>query len=457
MTGPGYALLQCSCLDFGNCAASGRSGQSIILVIPAKSVRRCVTVAGPAIVRWIASPATSREYHTMERRNFIRIAGGGAIFAATGESGRMCRCHATRGDGRLEWPGRAENGDVRRWMLAHAILAPHSHNLQSWLVDLSVPDEILLALRPRTPAARDRSVLAPDHDEPRHLPGTAGPGGPRARPARRHHALSRGACSVPSRSTGGRSRVFGWCPMPRSPRIRCLRRSSSAAPTAACTTWRARSPRGLAGHGRRGCRPDALRTSVLSEPIGRARCSSTATSPHEAWRIELHDAAHDHGIATRCCVSGAQRGRPAPRRPVADGPDRGVARPPGPVRPQQGAGPGRFRHHQPDQGLRRQDRIDARLPVDGDRWQRPRSTQVNAGRAYARVQLAATAHGVAMQPLSAGLAGIPRAGRAYAAIRGLLDAPAPGTTVQMWARVGYAPPVEPAPRRGVEAHILKAP
>ena len=29
-------------------------------------------------------------------------------------------------------------------------------------------------------------------------------------------------------------------------------------------------------------------------------------------------------------------------------------------------------------------------------------------------------------------------------------------TIQMWARVGYAPPVGPAPRRGVDAHVIKA-
>lgn len=34
--------------------------------------------------------------------------------------------------------------DARRWILGYAILAPHSHNLLSWLVDLGAPDEILL-------------------------------------------------------------------------------------------------------------------------------------------------------------------------------------------------------------------------------------------------------------------------------------------------------------------------
>jgi len=32
----------------------------------------------------------------------------------------------------------------REWILSYAILAPHSHNLQSWLVDLRQPDEITL-------------------------------------------------------------------------------------------------------------------------------------------------------------------------------------------------------------------------------------------------------------------------------------------------------------------------
>ena len=42
------------------------------------------------------------------------------------------------------WKGPGQEADVRRWILGYAILAPHSHNLQSWLVDLYTPDEIVL-------------------------------------------------------------------------------------------------------------------------------------------------------------------------------------------------------------------------------------------------------------------------------------------------------------------------
>ncbi len=83
-----------------------------------------------------------------------------------------------------------------------------------------------------------------------------------------------------------------------------------------------------------------------------------------------------------------------------------------------------------------------------------RVTQVNAGRAYARVQLAATAHGVAMQPLQQALQEYAEQARPYAEIRQLLGAPQPAQTIQMWARVGHAPPVQPAPRRGVDAIVI---
>ena len=84
-----------------------------------------------------------------------------------------------------------------------------------------------------------------------------------------------------------------------------------------------------------------------------------------------------------------------------------------------------------------------------------RVTQVNAGRAYARVQLAATAAGVALQPLQQALQEYPEQAKTYAEIRRLLDASSPSRTVQMWSRAGFAPPVGPAPRRGVEAQLVR--
>ena len=83
-----------------------------------------------------------------------------------------------------------------------------------------------------------------------------------------------------------------------------------------------------------------------------------------------------------------------------------------------------------------------------------RATQVNAGRAYVRAQLAATAAGLSMHPLQQALQEYPEQAGPYAEIHRLLGASSTGQTVQMWTRLGYAPAVGPAPRRGLDAHIL---
>jgi nitroreductase len=85
-----------------------------------------------------------------------------------------------------------------------------------------------------------------------------------------------------------------------------------------------------------------------------------------------------------------------------------------------------------------------------------RAAQIGAGRAYARLQLAATAHGLAMQPISQAIQEYKEMAAQYQALHRAVGATAPGQTVQMWARVGYAPPVSPSPRRGLAAHLVSA-
>jgi len=85
-----------------------------------------------------------------------------------------------------------------------------------------------------------------------------------------------------------------------------------------------------------------------------------------------------------------------------------------------------------------------------------RTVQVNAGRAYVRVQLSGTGHGISMQPLQQALQEYPEQQGPYGEIYNFLNASSPRHTVQMWARLGYGPQIEPAPRRGLEAHITKS-
>lgn len=87
----------------------------------------------------------------MHRRDFIKILGGGTVLAATG-----C-APAGAPDPRAVWvdPGAGET-DLRRKALSWAILAPNPHNMQPWIVDLSVADQITLHI--------DRTRLLPVTD-----------------------------------------------------------------------------------------------------------------------------------------------------------------------------------------------------------------------------------------------------------------------------------------------------
>ena len=81
----------------------------------------------------------------MNRRNFIRIAGGGVVSATTVTSLSGCALSSAFPEQALEaWVGPGAEPDLRRWALGYAILAPNSHNRQPWLVDLSTPNAITL-------------------------------------------------------------------------------------------------------------------------------------------------------------------------------------------------------------------------------------------------------------------------------------------------------------------------
>ncbi|MGG5820519.1 Acg family FMN-binding oxidoreductase [Falsiroseomonas sp. HW251] len=82
---------------------------------------------------------------------------------------------------------------------------------------------------------------------------------------------------------------------------------------------------------------------------------------------------------------------------------------------------------------------------------RGRADQLAAGRDWLRVNLAATAAGLSVHPLSQALQEFPEVAGPYAEMHGAL---APdGATVQMLARLGYAAPVPPTPRWPVETRI----
>ena len=90
----------------------------------------------------------------MDRRNFIRLVGGGAVGVA---SGVLPGCSADYPAASVAaWRGPQASDDIRRWALGHAILAPNSHNRQPWLADLREPNAIVLHV--------DRERMLPETD-----------------------------------------------------------------------------------------------------------------------------------------------------------------------------------------------------------------------------------------------------------------------------------------------------
>jgi hypothetical protein len=80
-----------------------------------------------------------------------------------------------------------------------------------------------------------------------------------------------------------------------------------------------------------------------------------------------------------------------------------------------------------------------------------RTSELNAGRAYARLALKAAELGLAIHPWSQALQEFPEMRPLYDEVHALIG---DGKRVQMLVRAGYADAVIPAPRRGLAAHVL---
>ena len=79
---------------------------------------------------------------SLSRRKTLALIGGGVILAATAALGTI----ATRKPrtAQLPWASAGQGEDARHRALSYALLAPNPHNRQPWLVDLSEPDVVTL-------------------------------------------------------------------------------------------------------------------------------------------------------------------------------------------------------------------------------------------------------------------------------------------------------------------------
>jgi len=390
----------------------------------------------------------------MERRSFIRVMGGGVVLAA---APALVACSsALPPEAVAAWQPPAPlapGSDVRRWILAHAILAPHSHNLQSWLVDLHTPGEIWLYC--------DRTRLLPETD-----------------PHSRQILMSQGTflevLALAARQQGLRADIELFPNGAFDPK---------QLPTDGLTARVRLTPDAAV-------RPDPLFAQVFRRHTNRSAYEMKAPDTAALQAIEAAAMASGDALRLRVGFAGPQDARIAEHRAIAREAWRIELVTPRTMMESMKVlrvGPTEIAQHR--DGISLNDPMVRALAAVGlfDRSQAPgpddsattgqikdfavkieatpaffwmvtdgnhRRTQVNAGRAYVRAQLAATAAGLSMHPLQQALQEYPEQAPHYVAIHALLGAGGGRGTVQMWARLGYAPPVGPAPRRGVQAHVL---
>jgi len=386
----------------------------------------------------------------MDRRRFIRVAGGGVIVAAAAAA-TGCSI-AMPPEAVAPWQGPGNEPDLRRWILSYAILAPHSHNLQSWVVDLSVPGQILLRC--------DLQRLLPETD-------------PYSRQIMMSHGTFIELLDMAARERGQRAEVtlfpegaFGPdkldarpvalirlvpdATVPKDPLFaQILKRHTNRAAYDLAQPVSAEAWQAMAV----AVKPNPLRFG-FSGPDQPELLAQQRAVAAEAWRIEM--------VTPRAIMESYKVLRVGPDE-VARHRDGLTLLDPSVVwlarlglfDRSQAPGPD-------DYAISSQIKDFAKKleSTPGFLWMvtdgNDRATQVDAGRAYARVQLAGTAMGVVMQPLQQALQEYPEQAGPHAQVRRLLGANAPGQTVQMWARVGHAAPAAPAPRRGIDAHIVRA-
>lgn len=376
----------------------------------------------------------------MHRRDFIRVLGGGTILAAT------AACAPAGTDPRAAWvnPGAGET-DIRRKALSWAILAPNPHNMQPWLVELSVPGEITLYI--------DRTRLLPVTDPFNRqivigcgaflellmlaltVQGHAAtadvfPDG-EPRPLLDDRPLFRVRIA---RATTTPDPLFAQAPQRRTDRGTY---ADKPIPAAAIAALNASVPAGPA---------------VLTVETAPARVAMLRDLVYRGAEIEAQTPAAHRESVERTFI-GTRDVAAHPWGISLDNPMMSALNMAGILTKAKMETPGTTAYSEALKFLK-----VAAETSRGFTWivtpDDSRTSQILAGRAYVRTNLAATGQGLAMHPWSQGL-------QEYATQKPVFDALhrelAPnGGRIQMLSRLGYSKaPVPPAPRRGLAAQLKR--
>lgn len=381
----------------------------------------------------------------MKRRQFIALAGGGVVLAASGSTAAWL---TTRTPDRALAPWRTaaehEFADVRLHALSYAILAPNPHNRQPWIADIRTPSEVTIRV-----------------DTSRMLPATD--------PFNRQITIGLGCfleLLTMAAAANGFAVELDLFPDGQDP--------------ARLTNDRVAVARfGKAGS----TAPDPLFSNVLhrrsnKEPYDTkrkveaallARVLAAARQPGSSGSVDSGSINNLRKLTREALETEIETPRTFKesvdlmrigRSEVERNPD-GIDLT-GPLFDTLGAlgMMNRADLADPRSDVFAQGRAAVLANADtamGHVWivtrDNARATQIGAGRDWVRLNLAATREGLSMQPLSQALQEFPEMRSAYDRVHARL---APdGGVVQMLARIGYGPNSAPSPRWPLEAKLVR--
>jgi hypothetical protein len=379
---------------------------------------------------------------TLSRRRTLALIGGGVILAASASFGAIAtRQPRTAG---LPWGQAGQGEDARHRALSYALLAPNPHNRQPWLVDLREAGVVTLYV--------DTAKLLP-HTDPYNRQITIGLGCflELMRMAASHDGQRVTITPFPDghddRALDGRPvarAVFtadgSATPDPLFAHVLTRRSNKEPYDMARALPADTLDRLNVAVHGRFG-------GTIAPQEVAEWRAFT-----HEALRIEI-ETPHTYRESVDLMRIGRSEVDASP-----DGIDFT-----GPLFEVLGATGLMTRDILLDTSSQAYkaglDAVFANTDTAmGHVWLvtegNSRTDQIATGVDWLRVNLAATAAGLAFQPLSQALQEYPEMAKLYRDLHARL-APQ-GGTVQMLARIGYGPEVDPSPRWPLEAKILDA-
>jgi hypothetical protein len=368
------------------------------------------------------------------------------ILAGAGAMALPACAPATSVDPITAWrnPGAGEK-DPRRWALAHAILAPNPHNRQPWLVSLRGSDEILFYA-----------------DTTRLLPATD--------PPNRQITIGCGAFlelfDLAAREMGQRADITLWPegePQPNLDSRPVAHIRLTADPS------RARDPlfrQILSRHTNRTPfdtrnPPSPGECATITAAVTGATLDAGVATDDKArmslidlgwrgWHLEGHTP-RTHMESIRLLRIGAADIAKHRDGISLSGPLFEFLKASGMLTAEALADPDSFGAKSSDDMAHKALRATPAFFWIKSR-DNTRTTQIAAGRAYARAHLAATGLGLCFQPWSMTLQEFPEMAELYAATQAQLGA-TPAGPLQMLVRLGRAKFAPPAPRRGLAEHI----